>query len=305
MTTKALTLTATFLCAGAGCAPLNPGVPGDPAVTYPAIDGTVFTIVFENENADAVLSPALPTFYELSRAHGRADAYISDVHPSLPNYIQLTSGQTHGITISDDPASNIRIDGSEHLADQLDAASVPWRAYMESMGEPCRTETAYPYKANHNPFVYYTSLTGDPARCRERVVDFDAHFAADLASDAYRFMFIVPNNCNNMHDCPAQTADAWLATLIPQIMASPGYQNGGVIFVLFDEGHLRIGSAAANLATIVLSPRLIEPQYATDTRFGHRSYLATIEDIFGLPRLPTTVDATPMSEFFVARTTPR
>lgn len=285
----------------AGCAPLNPGVPGSAAVTHPAIDGTVFTIVFENQNADDILQPDLPTFYQLSQTVGRADAYVSYDHPSLTNYITMTSGSTQGITTSDDPATNVQITGDLNLGEQLEAAGIPWRAYMESMGDPCGTSTLYPYAANHDPFVYYHSLTDDPERCRERVVDFDQHFAEDLASNQYRYMWITPNKCNDMHDCPVTTGDAWLARVLPQILASPGYQNGGVVFILFDEGYLRLGSAGANLATLVLSPRLVTPHYVSNTSFDHRSYLATVEDIFQLPRLPNTVDATPMSEFFVSR----
>jgi phosphatidylinositol-3-phosphatase len=284
-----------------GCAAPNQGVPGDPAVTQPLVEGTVFTIVFENENADDVLVPTLPNFYRLSQTYGRADAYLTNYHPSLANYIILTSGSSHGVTTSDPPASNVVIEGDDNLADQLDTAGIPWRAYMETMGEPCNERTEYPYVANHNPFVYYTSMTDDQERCRERVVDFDEHFAEDLASGQYRYMWITPNNCSNMHDCPASTADEYLGRLVEQIMASEAYQNGGVIFVLFDEGHLRIGRAEANLATIVISPNLVSQPYVTSTRFDHRSYLATVEDIFGLPRLPTTEGAAPMSEFLRSR----
>ena len=284
-----------------GCAPLNPGVPGSPDVTHPRIDGTVFTIVFENENADDVIVPGNPTFYELSRRYARADAYISDVHPSLPNYVLLTSGSTHGISNSNPPAANVRIPGTENLADQLDEAGVEWRAYMESMEEPCRMETSGLYVVNHDPFVYYDTMAGDPERCRERVVDFDAHFDDDLAADRYRFMWVTPNQCHNMHDCPSAVGDAWLADVIGRILESPGYQRGGVVFILFDEGYLRILDAGANLPTIVVSERLVEPGLVTDTRFGHSSWLATVQDIFGIPRMATTVGATPMGELFESR----
>jgi hypothetical protein len=285
----------------AGCAAQNPGVPGDPSVSAPLVEGTVFTIIFENENAENVLVPEMPNFYRLSQTYGRADAYVTNYHPSLANYIIMTSGSNHGITTSDDPATNVAIEGTDNLADQLDTAGVPWRAYMESLGDTCGAATNYPYKANHNPFVYYTSMAQDPARCNERIVDYDTHFQEDLDSGQYRYMWITPNNCSNMHDCAPEVADEFLGRAVEQIMASPAYQNGGVIFILFDEGHLRIGRAEANLATIVISNNLVSPGYATDTRFDHRSYLATIEDIFGLPRLPTTVDATPMSEFLLPR----
>jgi phosphatidylinositol-3-phosphatase len=213
----------------------------------------------------------------------------------------MTSGSTQGITRSDDPGSNVQITGDENLGEQLEDAGIPWRAYMDAMGEPCRMSSADPYGANHNPFVYYRSLTSDRERCEERVVDFEEHFQADLDSDAYRFMWITPDRCNDMHDCPSAIGDAWLARVLAQITASPGYQRGGVVFILFDEGYLRLGRAGANLATLIVSPRLVRPAYVTNTRFDHRSYLATIEDIFGMPRLPSTVGATPMGEFFVSR----
>lgn len=302
MSTRRIVLSALALHSLGACAPLNPGVPGSPAVTYPAIDGTVFTIVFENQNADDVLVPALPTFYELAGSYGRADAYVSHHHPSLANYIVMTSGTTHGIASSQGPESNpVQITDTEHLVTQFEEAGIPWRAYMEGMGEPCGLRSDGRYAANHDPFVYYRSFTDDTERCREHVVDFDAHFADDLAANRYRYMWITPDHCNDMHDCPTSVGDAWLGRLLPTILSSEGYLAGGVVFILFDEGYLRLGGAGANLATLVLSPRLVARPYATNTRFDHRSYLATIEDIFGLPRLPTTVDAVPMSEFFVRR----
>lgn len=295
----------TFLCAAfvatSACAPLYPGVPGRPDIIDPAIDGTIYAIFFENENANNVIHSGNPTFWALAQEYATAEAYISDVHPSLANYIMLTSGETHGISNSNAPASNVHIPGTDNLADQLDGAGISWRAYMESMETPCRMENDGLYVVNHNPFLYYDTMASDPARCRERVVDFDAHFTEDLAADRYALMWVMPNQCNNMHDCPPAEADAWLARVVPEIMASPGYQRGGAIFILFDEGHLRIGSAAANLPTIIVSDRLAARGMRIQTRYGHPSFLATVEDHFDLSRIPTTVGATPMGEFFLSR----
>lgn len=305
MKTLASTLAAVSLLALGGCQlnASNPGVPGSPDVTTPAIDGTVFTIVFENRELSEVLKPEIPTFWDLSQEYGTADAYITDIHPSLPNYIMMTSGSTHGIENSDPPSKNAITD-PDNLGEQLDAAGVTWRAYMEDMDTPCRLTSVNEYVVNHNPFVYYTSLTDDVERCEERVVDLDEHLDEDLAAGDRRFMFIVPNQCNNMHNCDPAVADAWLEDVVGKILESPGYKNGGALFILFDEGSLRILGAEANLATIVVSEQLVEPGYSTDTRFDHRSYLATIEDIFGMPRLATTKDATPMGELFKSRPTP-
>ena len=302
-TTLISTLGLGTLLAASGCAlnPSNPGVPGSPAVTHPDVTGTVFTIVFENKEQSEVLKPDVPTFYALSEKYGNADAYISETHPSLPNYIIMTSGDTRGIGNDNDPLDNTIVKGEDNLADQLDVAGIEWRAYMESMGEPCKYETAMPYSAHHNPFLYYQTMRDDKARCQDKVVDFDKNFDKDLAADTFQYMWITPDMCHDMHDCSPQEADAWLKKTVDKIMASPGYKNGGALFILFDEGSLRILNAGADLATIVVSDKLVSPGYSTDTRFDHQSYLATVEDIFGMPRLPTTKDATPMNEFFVQK----
>ena len=291
---------ASLALAVVGCSmsPTTTGTLGVAAVTHPDVTGTVFTIIFENEAADTVLVPANKTFYGLSQTNGRASAYISATHPSLPNYIQLTSGSTNGIVTDADPNVNVPIPGNENIADQLDAAGVKWRAYMEGMGTPCTFSSGGDYSAHHDPFLYYASMRNDLARCADHIVDFDASFQNDLDSGAYRYMWISPNMCNDMHNCAASAADAWLEKTIAQITASKAYQNGGAIFILFDEGSLRVLGSAADLPTIVMSPNLVSPGFVSDTYYDHRSYLATVEDIFQIPRLPTTIDATPMNAFF-------
>jgi hypothetical protein len=281
-----------------GCTAANTGTQGTPLTSHPNVPGSIFTIVFENEDASNVISPANPYIQQLANEYGVPLAYTSSTHPSLPNYIMMTSGTLNGVTTDSDPAYNVTIPGSDNIADQLDAANIPWRAYMESMGAPCTIASSGQYGAHHDPFLYYWDMRMNQARCERDIVDFDESFAADLASNAYRYMWITPNTCNDMHDCSTQTGDAWLAKVIPQIMASPGYQNGGAIFILTDEGNTRFAGASADLPVIVISPNLVRAPFVSNTAFDHRSYLATVEDILDMPRLSTTQNATSMDEFF-------
>lgn len=297
----AVSAVASSVLLACALSPKNEGVPGSPAVKHPDVPGTIFTIVFENHSEDDVVKDDLPFFWEAAHEYGLASAYVSNMHPSCPNYIELTSGASQGVGSDNDPASNVSIEGHENLADQLDAKGVPWRAYMEGMGAPCKLYSEGAYATKHDPWVYYASMANDEARCKDRVVDFAQSFSADLASDRYRYMWITPNMCNDMHDCDPKVADGWLRDVVGQIQASPGYQRGGAIFVLFDEGSVSILKAGADLPTIVISPRLVSPGYVSQTRFGHPSYVATIEDILDMPRLPVTEGVTPMDEFFVER----
>ena len=293
------------VCAGCGASPSSSGTgtaSTNPLTSPPPDVDTVITIVFENENASSVITQAAPYFSQLAQQYGVATDYTSSTHPSLPNYIMMTSGSTNGITTDNDPTANTPVQGHDHLAYQLDQKGVMWRAYMESMGSPCSMTSTALYSAHHDPFLYYSDIQNDQASCNQHVVDFDQNFANDLASGIYKYMWITPNMCDDMHNCPVQSSDAWLAKVIPQIQASDAYTKGkAAIFILFDEGSSRATGATAALATLVISNQLAA-QHTISTPFDHRSYLATVEDIFGLGRLPTTADATSMDAFFVPAT---
>jgi phosphatidylinositol-3-phosphatase len=248
---------------------------------------TIFTIVFENKNASSVIgNPAAPTFTALASQYGNATNYTSPYHPSLPNYITMTSGNPHGIT--DDVGFVIQ--GTDNLAAQMDAAGIPWRAYGESMPSPCYVGDTTLYAQRHMPFPYYASARG--TSCATNVVPMDS-LAADLASNSYRYVWLTPNLCNDAHDCPIGTADAWLASMIPMIQSSPGYQAGGVIFVLFDENE----GGASSMPAIVISQAL--NQVSDSTPYDHRSYLAGVQDLLGLQRLPATVGVMPLTNILL------
>ena len=93
------------------------------------------------------------------------------------------------------------------------------------------------------------------------------------------------------------TTDAWLSTEIPKILASDAYTAGGVVFITWDEAEGRNGDSADQVPMIILSPKLKQHPMTSATAYTHASYLATVEDLLGLPRL-ATVTATPnMMEF--------
>ena len=93
--------------------------------------------------------------------------------------------------------------------------------------------------------------------------------------------------------------------MIPRLMASPGYREGGAIFLVWDEGSADITYAESylfhrpqNIPFILISEALAHPGVLSNITYGHDSYLATIEDVFGLPRLPTTELSSSMYDFF-------
>ena len=116
------------------------------------------------------------------------------------------------------------------------------------------------YVPKHNPFVWFHSVVDNPS-CATKVVPLDTVPAGttgrpatsglldDLTSAATTpaFSWITPNLCFDAHDssCPASiapdgglaAADLFLEKYVPAIMASPAYQDGGLIIIDFDEGY--------------------------------------------------------------------
>src|SRR4051812_3186560 len=265
-------------CGGARPAPL----PDAGAVKRSAASHVV-VIVMENEEAGAILGTGRAPFVDrLARTGGLATRSYAIRHPSLPNYLALTSGSTHGIT-SD--CTSCRVSGLS-IIDQLERAHVSWRAYMEDLPRPCYTGAqAGGYAKKHDPFVYYDAVVHDAARCRH-VVPFTA-LARDLRRDALpSYAFITPSLCHDGHDCDIATADAFLRRLLPPVLAALGPH--GYLVLTWDEGSSDAGccgaTAGGRIATIVLGPD-VRPGGRMARPVDHYGVLATVEDTFGLPRL--------------------
>lgn len=264
----------------------------------------IFEIVLENKRYSSIIdNRSAPYLNSLARQYGLATNYYAIRHPSLPNYIALIGGSTAGIT-SDCTTCFVN---APNLADQIEAAGRDWRAYMEGMPRPCFVGDQGRYQQKHNPFIYYDAIRQNPARC-SRIVPF-TQFAQDLAANTLPdYVWITPDMCNDTHDCPISTGDAWLQTWMPKILASPAWQQGGVLFITYDESAAadRSGccqkAAGGQVVTLVISP-LGKPAYRSSVPYDHYSLLRTIEDSWGLPALgdaacPCTQ---PMADFF-ART---
>ena len=234
----------------------------------------------------------------LAARYARAGNFYATRHPSLPNYLALTGGDTFGIT------KNCRdcFLAVDNLASQIEAAGRSWKAYMESMPEPCFVGNASPYAQRHNPFIYYDNLRTDPALCR-KIVPFD-RFGTDLEQGALPdFVWITPDTCHDMHSCSVATGDVWLRNWVPRILASPAWQDGGVLFITWDEGSTDAGccthAAGGKVDTLVVSP-LARSGFTSLVPYDHYSLLRTIEEAWGLPLLGHAgCDCTrPMDDFF-------
>ena len=255
----------------------------------PAFDHVV-VIVFENKESSSVLgNSAAPTFNTYGRRYATLTRYYGVAHPSLPNYLALTSGSTHDIT-SD--CTTCLVD-DVNLVDQLEGASISWKAYMESMPEACSTAPVDgKYVMKHDPFMYYTDIRDDPSRCA-KVVPL-RQLTADLAADTLpAFAWISPNVCHDMHDCSIATGDRFLRTWVARI--APALGTDGIIITLFDEGSTSAGccqghAAGGHIAGIISGPGA-GAGVSIGTRVDQYSILRLIEDAWGLGALDEATSA--------------
>ena len=167
------------------------------------------------------------------------------------------------------------------------------------------------YAQKHNPFVYFKSIALDPARLVKLKPFALSDLEAELAEPALasRFIFLVPNLCNDQHGARAckpdsvalAASDAFLAKTVPAIIEASGFTERSVLFITWDnsEGDEACCGAWSGGGRIPLIAVTKHPMTVRGTTpADHLSLLATIEDGFGLPRLETTKNANALSDLF-------
>lgn len=241
----------------------------------------VVVVVEENHAFDQIIgSPLAPFLNRLAGQGVLLTHYQAVAHPSLPNYLAIISGDTHGIR-SDCTSCTVT---GPNLAGQLQDAGISWKAYMQGLPAPCSDVSRFgAYAKKHDPFMYFDGIRRSPQQCGKVVPSFQ--LAADLAAGRLpRFAFIVPDLVHDMHDGPISVADAWLRDLHRQLAASRSWQPDTRLVVTFDEGT----GGSNRVVTIIAGPR-VRPRH-DDTAYDHYSLLRSVETLFRLPYLGHAAD---------------
>jgi hypothetical protein len=228
----------------------------------------VVWIVFENKSYSNVNgNPLAPTFNQLASSCGSAANFHAEAHPSLPNYIAMTSGSTQNITDDNPP-----VDHPQTAPSIFSQLGTDWRGLNESMPGPCALSDSGAYAVRHNPATYYTNIR---SACQTNDVAIGS--TPDLSA---KFTFITPNLNSDMHDTDVSTGDQWLASFLPKIFETPQYMAGSTaVFITFDEDD---NNDSQQVMTLVAAPSVI-PGSSPTTPFTHYSLLRTTEDLLSLP----------------------
>ena len=230
----------------------------------------------------------MPYLFGLSQTYGYATDWTAITHPSLPNYLAIAGGSTFGVHDDDAPAAHdADVGQAQSVFDQALDAGRTARTYAESMPatETCSLEN-HPagiggiagYAVRHNPWAYFPASR---SRCRSLDVPLDG-FAADARRDALPNVgFLIPNLCDDAHNCPLSTADGFLRGALPDVLASDDFTSGRLtVVVTADEDDKHSGNV---VLTSVLSTHLSGK--VVSTHLTHYSLTRFIADVLGVTPL--------------------
>jgi hypothetical protein len=279
-------------CGGGGSAPVQTPVPaGQPTFTH------VVLVIEENHSYSEVIGNAsMPYLNSLASQYGLATQYFADAHPSLPNYLVLTTGLTE--TFDDNFAGTI---SDDNVVRELVKAGKTWKVYAESLPSPGYVGgDASLYVRRHNPFTYLSDVHNDSSQAAN-IVPF-TQFATDLVSNALpQYSFIVPNTMDDAHDGTLAQADAWLQTNIAPLIAGSAFQSSGLLVITFDEGNQAdVNHGGGQVATLIISST-VKPGFQSVTLYQHQSTLRLILAGSGINNFPGMAATAPdMTEFFTS-----
>src|SRR5881296_2264573 len=258
-----------------------------------------------------------PYMAGLANSYAIGSQYLGVTHYSQADYLAMLGGTTDNCSSAGCPWPF----SGPNLVDRLEAAGLTWKGYMENqnMASGCDLSYHQPYTPEHNPFVGFTDIVNSPTRCSQIVLANPSGCSVtvcplinDLNSgSAPNFMWLTPNNCDNMHGftgiCAASVSfgDGYLSSLVPNILKSTTFTTQrSALFVVFDEGN---GYCPLNQSTTedcvyaVWAGPLAKANYGTTNLYNHYSWLRTVEVNWNLQALTSNdANATPMTEFFTA-----
>ncbi len=282
---------------------------------------TVWIILMENhnwtgDNAGAAFgdpdikgSPLAPYVNgTLLNTSAHAEQYFNPPgnHPSQPNYLWLEAGTNFGI-LADTQPGQPQLTTDLHLVKLLENAGISWTAYAEpDFGSPvfdvCPLDFTF-LDVEHLAFVYFNDvndgLNPQSAECIAHVRPY-YQLATDLANQtSAHYNFITPNVCHDGHEgispCDALEStdntlrgDTWLKQNVPLILNSAEYQQGGALFIVWDEGEDSGQFSDGPIGMFLLSPFAKgggKKPYSNSIHYDHSSMLKTFQEIFNVQPL--------------------
>jgi phospholipase C len=265
---------------GLAAAPLPAHASAAPAA-LPAYDHIV-VVIEENHSFNEVIGNAnAPYITSLANGGAKMTQSFAVTHPSQPNYIALFSGSTQGITSDSCPHTF----SAENLGHQLIAAGKTFAGYSEGMPSVGYTGcTSGRYARKHNPWVDFSNV---PSSANKRFADFPTD-----PTTLPKLSFVVPDLCNDMHDCSVSTGDTWLKNHLGGY-ATWAKAHNSLLVVTFDEDDR---SASNRIPTLFSGAHVATGSYAE--HITHYTVLRTLQSLTGLGCVANSCSVSPIGDIW-------
>ena len=255
----------------------------------------VLVVVEENHAASAVWQE-MPYLSGLADQFGQTSDYRAITHPSLPNYLAIAGGSSFGVTDDGPPADHPITEPS--VFDDAIAAGRTAHMYAEAMSQSCALTADGRYAVKHNPWAYFSSAAS-ASNCQQFDVpagtpDQGALHDDVLAGALPTIGLLIPDLCNDGHDCSLQVADDWLHQWLPFLMQGADYVSGRLaIVVTFDEDDRTAGNV---VLTTVIAPSVSHT--VVSTPLTHYSLTRFLAEVAGVAPLGEAAKSTSLASAF-------
>ncbi len=244
----------------------------------------VVMVLEENHSYSSVIgSTSMPYLNSLANKYTLATNYYANTHPSIGNYFMLTTGQI--ITNNDGYTGTVTAD---NIVRRIMTAGKTWKSYAENLPSTGYTGgDVYPYCKHHNPFAYFSDVVNSSNQ-RQNIVSFNQFKTDSTNNQLPSYSFVIPNKCNDAHDCSLATADNWLKTNIAPLLSTAPFQSGGdgILMIVFDESTASdTAHFGGHVAMVVIGPK-VKRAFRLTTFYQHQSALKTALKALGIGSYP-------------------
>ncbi|MCW2780894.1 MAG: phosphatidylinositol-3-phosphate phosphatase [Marmoricola sp.] len=233
----------------------------------------LMVLVVENHSLSEMRAD-MPYLAALSNRYGYANHYKALAHPSLPNYLGIASGSTHGIRDDSDPVSH-KLKSATVFGQAIKAGKTA-KVYADGMPTNCALHNGGTgYAVRHNPWTYFV---GERTQCKKHDVPLAA-LTGDIAHGRLpNAGMIVPNLCHDAHDCPLANADAFIKKWVTKLVTGPDWKAGRLAIVITaDEDDRTQGNT---ILTTVVRPH--QTPHVVTAPLNHLSLTRLYDDVLGV-----------------------
>ena len=278
-------------------APVTPPTPPPPPVSMVPKFDHVFFIFFENRALSQIVGDTTnaPTWNHMIDQGSLLTNYFAVHHPSDANYGAMVAGGAGQFGLDANISGSSTMINATNLADLIEQSGQTWKEYRYGTNTHCdwtnhssvgdTYSSSATYSADDGPFMYFTDVRSNSARCNAHVVPF-SQFATDLQSTSTTpaYAWLSGDDWTNDENGGTLAGDTFFHDLIwTPLLSSPAWTTQKTLLVvIWDEDNF---TPVNNPAAIFMGSQHVKAGFRSNIRYTHYSALKTIEAALGLPTL--------------------